>query len=307
MAATNASRWWVYQRERFPILAHGVLIAVFSLSAVTFSSLLRGEVSLPRLPTAAVAFGTALLFFFQLRVADEFKDFEEDLRFRPYRPVQRGLVSLRELGVLGGGAALIQLGLALWLAPSLVLLLALVWAYLVLMSKEFFIGDRLRQYPVVYLLSHMVIIPLIDLYATACDWWARGVLPAGLTWFVLASYGNGVVLELGRKIRSPADEESGVNTYSSLWGRPQAVLAWLATLVLTGGCAMAAAHRIGFSLPVGTLLAIMLGAAGLTALRFLQEPCPGRGKRFENLSAAWTLLMYLGLGLLPLLWRGPSP
>src|SRR5207302_5539728 len=127
------NRWWVYQRERFPILAHGLLIAAFSFSAVCFSSLLRGQTVMPSGATAAVAFGTALLFFLQLRIADEFKDFEEDSRYRPYRPVPRGLVNLRELGVLGLLAALVQLGLALYLQPSLVLLLALVWTYLALM------------------------------------------------------------------------------------------------------------------------------------------------------------------------------
>src|SRR5438128_368969 len=154
-------RWWVYQRERFPILAHGLLIAAFSFSAVCFSALLRGQVVLPSATTVTVAFGTAFLFFLQLRIADEFKDFEEDSSYRPYRPVPRGLVSLRELGVLGLLAALLQLGLALYLQPSLLLLLALVWTYLALMSKEFFIGRWLKAHPIPYLISHMVIIPLV--------------------------------------------------------------------------------------------------------------------------------------------------
>src|SRR5207244_2784241 len=105
--------------------------------------------------------------FLQLRIADEFKDFEEDARYRPYRPVPRGLVTLRELGRLGAAAALIQLFLALVLDPSLVLLLAVAWIYLALMSKEFFVGEWLKQHPIPYLISHMVIIPLVDFYATA--------------------------------------------------------------------------------------------------------------------------------------------
>ena len=101
-----ANRWWTYQRERFPILAHGILIASFSFSAVCFSSLLRGQTELPRLSSIFVAFVTAFLFFLQLRIADEFKDFEEDARYRPYRAVPRGLVTLRELGGLGAMCAI---------------------------------------------------------------------------------------------------------------------------------------------------------------------------------------------------------
>src|SRR5690242_5377099 len=110
-------RWWIYQRERFPLLGHGPLIAAFSFSALSFSTLLRGQLTLPSIGPVLVAFVTALLFFLQLRIADEFKDFEEDRRYRPYRPVPRGLVTLRELAVLGILCALVQMGLALWLMP----------------------------------------------------------------------------------------------------------------------------------------------------------------------------------------------
>src|SRR6266567_3876952 len=187
-----ANRWWVYQRERFPVLGHGPVIAAFSFSAVCFSALLRGQADLPPTRSVIVAFGTAFLFFLQLRIADEFKDFEEDSQYRPYRPVPRGLVSLRELAALGALAALAQLGLGLWLEPSLVLLLAVTWAYLALMSKEFFVAEWLKRRHVLYMVSHMAIVPLVDFYATACDWWPAGQgPPRGLGWFVATSYFNG--------------------------------------------------------------------------------------------------------------------
>lgn len=299
-----ANRWWVYQRERFPVVAHGLLIAAFSYSAVCFSALLRGQTQLPAAGTALVAFVTAFLFFLQLRIADEFKDFEDDARYRPYRPVQRGLVSLRELGIVGAMAALVQLGLALWLEPSLVLLLMAAWLYLALMSKEFFIAAWLKEHPITYMVSHMVIIPLVDLYATACDWWPAGEgPPRGLPWFLAVSYFNGMVIEIGRKIRAPGDEEHGVDTYSFLWGRRNAALAWLGAMVLTAFCAEAAAYQIGFSLPVASMLAVLLIGAGLTVRQFLNKPETARARRIETLSGVWTLLMYLSLGAIPLLWR----
>src|SRR5256714_14643558 len=143
-----ANRWWIYQRERFPVIAHGLLIAAFSSSAVCFSALLRSQqiyrIKIPHPLSLLVAYATAFLFFLQLRIADEFKDFEEDSRYRPYRPVPRGLVSLRELGFVAAACALVQLGLALWLQPSMIGLLAIPWGYLALLSKEFFVGDWLK-------------------------------------------------------------------------------------------------------------------------------------------------------------------
>ena len=169
------NRWAVYQRERFPLASHVPLVAAFSASAVCFSSLLRGHYAAPTAAALGVAFLTSLLFFLQLRIADEFKDFEEDSRFRPYRPVPRGLVTLRELAWLGAAAAGVQLALAFWLEPSLVWLLIATWLYLTLMTREFFVRRWLKKHPVVYMTSHMLILPLVDLYATACDWRVAGV------------------------------------------------------------------------------------------------------------------------------------
>jgi 4-hydroxybenzoate polyprenyltransferase len=304
-----AARWWAYQRERFPVFAHGPLIAAFSFSAVCFSALLRAQTtgappSWPAPAAAVVAFGTALLFFLQLRIADEFKDFDEDARYRPYRPVQRGLVTLKQLGILGVICGVIQLGLALWLHPPLVLLLAVVWVYLALMSKEFFVGDWLRAHPVAYMLSHMIILPLIDFYATACDWWpAQGSAPAGLEWFIAASYFNGLVIEIGRKSRAPADEEKGVNTYTVLWGRTGAALAWLGAMLVSATCGTLAAAGVGFVVPVAALLAVPLVASALTAWWFVRDPAPGRGKRIELMAGVWTIFLYLSVGAVPLAWR----
>lgn len=299
------ARFWIYQAERFPVIGHGVLIAAFSFSAVSYSSLLRGHIEWPRPATLVVAFVSAFLFFLQLRLADEFKDFEEDARFRPYRPVPRGLVSLRELGVLGGVTLVVQLWLAWWLGPVLVPLLLLVWGYLALMSREFFVRDWLKARPVTYLWSHMLIVPLIDLYTTACDWLVAGAdLPHwGLAWFLVVSFFNGVVIELGRKIRAPQAEEPGVETYSALWGTRRAVLVWWGALLVTAVSAWFAAWHIGFAGPVGSLLVVLLVLAVVVAARFWQKQVPSRAKSIETMSGVWTLLMYLGIGAVPLIWR----
>jgi len=302
--AGKENRWWVYQRERFPVLAHGPLVLAFSSSAVCFSHLLRCRSDWPAWLGLGVAFVTCLLFFLGLRIADEFKDIEEDTKFRPYRPVPRGLVTLRELGWIGAGAAAVQLALAASLAPRLIVILFAGWLYLALMSNEFFVRDWLKARPVTYLWTHMFIMPIVDFYATACDWVpAGGKLPPGLFWFLAASFCNGIVIEIGRKIRAPADEENGVQTYSFLWGRSAAVLAWLGMMLATAACATVAAVRIGFAIPVAAATG-MIFLIGLAAgANFLRSPRPGGGRRFELLAGVWTLVLYLSLGIIPLTWR----
>jgi 4-hydroxybenzoate polyprenyltransferase len=299
------NRWVVYQRERFPLAAHAPLVAAFSASAVCFSSLVRGHLAAPPAATLAVAFVTSLLFFLQLRIADEFKDFEDDARYRPYRPVPRGLVSLRELAWVGAAAAAIQLLLALALDPTIVWFLAIAWTYLALMTREFFAPRWLKRHPIVYMTSHMAILPLVDLYATACDWWVAGDrhLPRGLYWFLIVSYLNGLVIEIGRKTRVPVDEEEGVETYSALWGTPGAIRAWLFAVVVTAIAAWRAAARIGTSGPMLALLAILVAACIAVAFRVGRSIAPGSGKAIETMSGVWTICMYVGLGAAPLLYR----
>ena len=297
------ARWWVYQRERFPLVAHAPLIAAFSSAAVCLSALLRGE-SRPRGASLVVAFITALCFFFQLRVADEFKDAEDDARHRPYRPVPRGLVTLRELGWLGAGAAMVQLVAALWLDARLVPLLLLVWSYMALMSKEFFVRDWLRKRPVTVLWTHMLVMPLIDLYATACDWVPAGSsIAPGLRWFLVASFFNGLVVEIGRKIRAPEMEEAGVETYTVLWGPVRAFGAWIAVMAVALASAVFAAREVGS----GWMVLAVLGAIWITALvagsAFAATPTRGRARWIEPLAGVWTLAMYVAVGIVPVLMR----
>ncbi len=292
-------RWWIYQRERFPLLAHGPLIAAFSACAVSFSALLRNA-PFPRWEMYGVAFGVCLLMFLQLRIADEFKDADEDARWRPYRPVPRGLVKLSELRLAFLAAAAVQLALVLWLDARLAWALGIAWTYLALMSVEFFCRDWLKARPVIYLLSHMGIMPLVDFFGTACEWLPRvGSPPAGLGWFLAASFFNGIVIETGRKLRQPADEEEGVETYSRLWGKRGGAAAWAGSLAATFACGVAAAAAINFTIPVALSLGIVLALALAVLPNYVRGQMPGT--RIELISALWTLTLYLMLGLVPLL------
>jgi 4-hydroxybenzoate polyprenyltransferase len=263
----------------------------------------------PSAAAAFVAFATSLLFFLQLRIADEFKDADEDARHRPYRPVPRGLVTLGELRRVGIAAGIAQAALALWLDVSLLVILVPTWVYLLLMTREFFIPAWLRAHPSAYIASHMLIVPLVDLYATACDWWVTGLRrpPSGLAWFLVVSFCNGLVVELGRKIRAPRDEEPGVETYTALWGTHGAALAWLVALVAAAASALAAARTLDVMTPVGVALSGLLGACAVTARRFADAPAPSSGRAFEALSWVWTVAMYLMLGTVPLAVQAGRP
>lgn len=294
-------RLWQYQRERFPLAKHGMLVAAFSFCAVCLSALLRGATVWPAWQTALVAFGVVLLAFLQLRIADEFKDAATDAQYRPERPVPRGLVTLTELRWVGIVAMVIQVGLALWLHSLLLVPLVVLWGYMALMRIEFGVPNWLHRHPLVYLVSHMVIVPLIDFSATTADWLPHGHTAAKtLTWFLAVSFFNGIVIEIGRKTWAPAQERAGVESYSSTWGIRRAVGSWLGALAAAYCCALAVAAAIDFFWPVFGLLTA--GLAGLSGLgwRFVKQPTAGGAAALETYSGLWVAGLYLILGIAPM-------
>ena len=297
-------RWWIYQKERFPLAAHTPIIGAFSLAAVGYSVLARSSANSVGMRPLFVAFVCSFLFFLQLRLADEFKDFEEDSLYRPYRPVPRGLVTLRELAIVWAGSVVLQLAIIMWFSIRLLPLLTFVWFYLLLMSKEFFVRTWLKRHEIIYMVSHMIIMPLIFLFASACDWIPAGFtrLPQPLTWMILVNFFVGIVLEIGRKIRAPADEEHGVETYSLLWGRETATVVWVGVMSISAALIYPAARAIHFT-QIELALVPMALVAVVTGAAFLRHSGPGRGKWIEAISGLWSLLVYLGIGAVPLAMR----
>lgn len=294
-SSTLFARYWQYQAERFPLVSYAVLVGALVAGSFGLAAMTMGpEIGSPAPPL--VAWLTTLGIFFQMRVADEFKDFAADSRFRPYRPVPRGLVSLDGLARLGLGLGLGQLILNVSLDPWLLLPLGLVWGYLWLMRHEFFVHQWLLARPVLYMLSHMVIMVWLFVYILAVAVWpVGGGLPQGTGWFLWAGFVAGIVFEVGRKIRAPEDEETGVETYSALWGvRKAASVWWLALTLAALGLAMAAwpANR-GWE--VAALVFGLLLPAVWIALRYVRLPSRSRAKWIDTYSALWVLGAYLGL------------
>lgn len=295
-------RLGIYQKERFPIVLHSILIGAFSFSAVSYSRICRGQSDFVDLPVFIAGFITVFNLFFLLRILDEFKDKKEDAMYRKDLPVPRGLISLRELGFLGVFIFLFNVAIILIFLPQLLLIYSGIITYLLLMSKEFFIGPWLKTHQLFYVTSHMFIIPFIDIYASGMDWRMEGVSPPpGLLFFFAVSYMNGIVLELGRKIKIKEDESVGVITYTSLLGVRKAILLWGGSLVTTLLLAICATEYANFGIWPYFIFSTLFIICLVPGLLFLCKPTRSRAKWIEYTSGFWSILMYLSLGGIPML------
>ncbi len=299
---TFGQRLWIYQSERFPLKKTVPLLAVFSAASICISAQLANR-SLPEWPSFIVGFVVAMALFFQMRVCDEWKDAEDDRRYRPNRPIPRGLISQSAVLVLGSVTAPIA-ALAVWLwHPPVLLLLGLVWLWLAAMTLEFGAPEWLKARPVLYLASHMAIMPLIDLALTGIEWMPGGGAATGLWMFLVLSYLNGCVIEIGRKLWAPENEVDGVDSYSGLWSPGVAAAVWfvcvaVAAVLLVG---------LGFATGVGWV-SFLLALAGLTicamaAFHYGRNPTPSAQARMDTISGLWVFFCYATAGFLPYLVR----
>ena len=127
------------------MIANGVMIATFTFSAVSYSRICRGAEGFVRWQDFVIGVFATITLFALVRIFDEFKDKEDDAKYRRYLPVPRGLVTLSELKKVGIVIGVIQIAAISIFQFEMLLLYTIVLVYLSLMGVEFFVpfGDSI--------------------------------------------------------------------------------------------------------------------------------------------------------------------
>ena len=207
------ARWLIYLKERFPLPTYFLLVGGISLSG-----LLLGSGVFETKGFAISLFGL-LLFFILLRLMDELKDYKKDLLAHPERPLPRGILKATEVGRAINGLSIFMLifaGITLAITNSVAAVsYVVITVYLWFMYKEFFVGDWLSSRPLLYAITHQVIvIPLCSFVVTTTQ---PDLLVDKLTLYfglsVLAAFFS---YEICRKLDPKAHPI--LKTYLSLYG-----------------------------------------------------------------------------------------
>ena len=246
----------------------------------------------------AIGFAIAFLAFLELRILDEFKDADDDARYRPYRPVPRGLVTLRELRATGAAAVAVQLALAMFAGPPALAALFVAFVWMALMGREFFASAWLRARPLVYVASHTIIVPLVALVVAACSGRAPDLF--ALAPFLALTYASSVVFEFGaRSARRPTSASASRRT--ARCGDPAiAAIAWWMALAISALLAVATAATVGDPLPIAALAAVATAVAAMLAARFVSAPSARTSGRIRACSGLWLVAAYVAVGVVAL-------
>jgi 4-hydroxybenzoate polyprenyltransferase len=305
-----ARRFLAWVHERFP-LSHGILFFVLYFTALVTGRFDTTTETLPIAVPDLVGFIALWSFFLMLRVFDEHKDYELDCRNHPDRVLQSGRITLGHLKVAGGIAIGLQLGLSLWLDAGFGRITAwwlAVFAYSLLMAKEFFVGEWLSRRLVLYAATHMVIMPLAMIWLAQIGA-EQSALPRNIGLLAGLSFLSGAAFEVTRKLRGPEEERAGVDSYTKVLGTSSAPLLVLVLLAGSAAVQVLLLHWI-FGGPARArwygLLAAGLLPAAITLLRFRAKPTATTRKASEGAVSLSMLMGYLVVVIAVWIERGLS-
>ncbi|MEX2586819.1 MAG: UbiA family prenyltransferase [Actinomycetota bacterium] len=296
-------RFRAYLRERFPLGTHLSMVVIYFLANQFLAQrLLQPDAPLVIGPFTALGMLFLLCMFFHLRVFDEHKDANLDLRHYPDRLLSRGVITLAELRTVAAAAIAIELLSGLLSSPAALLAVVISLFFSWVLLREFFVPAWLRARFMLYAVAHMLIMPMLTAtifsFTTGRPFWEA----PWLFWaYALADFFAFANWEISRKIRLPEDELPGVDTYSRHLGirgslRALHLLRLLNTLL---------AWLVGWCLELGPAYAIavllMAGLASIGIVRFTRQPDRARAAQLEHYGGGYILLFYLVLAVA--LWQ----
>lgn len=208
-------RWHQFFKERAPLPVLAFVAAGPSLGAALAASTAT--------PSYLVVLHFAIIFLLLItvRLMDERKDLLKDLALEPARPLPRGLITKLEMRSAVDALlfALVALGFITGVTGGFYGGLAALLAvgYLLMMEREFYLGDVLKRWPLASALSHqallvpMYLVPIATAVAAA-----RLPSPVAVA-FIVANFAGSMAYEIARKLdpRSP----EGKDTYLQIYGR----------------------------------------------------------------------------------------
>lgn len=289
----SPANFCAYLRERFPVV-NMALFAILFGTVFTVAGRAGGRpVALGWGEIMGVA--ATISFFFRLRVFDEIKDFASDAVLHPGRVLQSGRVTLGPLRALAWAGAALELGWSVWRGRPAVLGWAVLLGYSLLMRYEFGAPAWLRARLLLYAGTHLLIMPL----AIGWLWLAYAPLAqfgaAGGGLLALLSLLGGFAFELARKIRTPAAERAGVDSYSRALGYGGAVAAVVAVLLASAGVQARLLARLGAGGGAFGLLAALLLATVAAYALALARPRETLVRAAEKLVSLALLASYVAV------------
>lgn len=216
-------RLHIYFKEMYPLIPR-LLLGFIVFFEIYFIILLNLGVTKFQIGVQEFVGGfTLFAFLLWLRVADDLKDYETDLKLFQERPLPSGRVFKKDIIIACTVVQIITLILNFVFMNNFPFFL-LLYFYGFLMSKWFFQKSKIQPCLPLALVTHNPVQMFLNIYTISftCIKYSLNPwkLPVFMALFTL--YFPALIWEIARKIKAPKDENDYV-TYSKLFGYQKAV------------------------------------------------------------------------------------
>ena len=285
-------RFYEFQKERLQLE-----VLIFTTSAVVLSSvavsLPLGENIFNYWKEIIVSFVTLLLFMFHIRVLDEHKDYEFDTKYHKDRPIQRGLISLKELLILDiiGLVVLFVLNIFFPLRAMIFLFIAL--GYTLLAGNEFFMKNWIRKRFFLYNFLNLLQLLFLQFYLYSLidpKFSFKNILLTVHFVFVLFNVG---ILEFARKLKAKSEETDAKDTYSSRLGIKKSVIVYILICFTVYGLFSYMFSSLGFSWILFAISLTFLNLVILTTLIYMSNNNKISSLLLQSFAALFYISMHL--------------
>ncbi len=208
----------IYFKERYPIAARLALGCIVFLEIHFIILLNYGVTSFDIGVQEFVGAYTVFAFLLWLRVADDLKDYETDIRLFPDRPLPSGRVFKKDIVIMCIFVEAVAVVLNLIFMNNL-LFFCILYAYGYLMSKWFFQRKRIQPSLPLALITHNPVQMFVNVYIISFTVIKYDLEPISLITVMTlwTLYFPALIWEVSRKIKAPKDEND-YTTYSKLFG-----------------------------------------------------------------------------------------
>ena len=229
--------------------------------------------------TVLIGAAVCYLFFLYLRITDEFKDYDVDVKYFPSRPLAAGIVTFAELKMLLFCVSTVLVLVNVIYSVAIVEF-SFIFILFFLISKYFYLPHlisanrflaAITQMPV-YILLYYYVILLYTKNQGLPNFSFKYILIVIWFWIPL------VIWEFARKTWAPEEEMKGYQTYSAMIGHQNATFLILLCVVSHNLILFIARHTWQITLGIGIGYAGLFIAFIVIALKFIINPTSENNK-----------------------------
>lgn len=217
-----------YIYQRFPISLHLPILLLFYLTLYLFAAVHQENIILSL--RTLFGFITVFLIFLHIRLLDDIKDYQQDKKQHPNRPLSQGKISLKTVKEIVVATIGIEFLINLFLGLHAFLFYLAILAYSGLIYTEYFSKDKLKNHVLISNFSHQLIIILIGLYVYTIHHSIISTISLPYIYFLAAIYLLFTLFEFTRKIKHEKDPDYQLS-YTYQLGRKK--ISILLTIIIT--------------------------------------------------------------------------